>query len=225
MRITHATPKAIRYACMKFHYAKSIPVNTIGYNVYNDNGDWCGVVLYGTGATISIGKPYGLNQGQILELVRVALNGKQECTSKAVALTLKQIKRDCPLCRLVISYADIDQNHLGTIYQATNWIYTGRMNENSKDGWIVNGKRVHNRTVSSMVKSKGGTNGLSRDEFIKKYYDENAQVHVTAGKHKYLMPMDKAMRKQIEPLRLPYPKTDPEWHKIDRRQFQEQKQT
>lgn len=30
------------------------------------------------------------------------------------------------------------------------------------------------------------------------------------------------MKKQIEPLRKPYPKTDENWHKIDRTQFKKQ---
>lgn len=221
MRLTIANNKAIKYACLKFHYAKAVPVNTLGYNVYNDDDEWCGVILYGTGANNTIGSPYGLNQGQVLELVRVALNGKQECTSKAVAMSLKQLRKDCPLCRLVVSYADVDQSHLGTIYQATNWIYVGTMMQNTQDSsWIVNGKRVHGRMISSWVKAHGGLKGLTREQFLRKYYDDNAQAYVTQGKRKYLMPMDKRMRKKIEPLRKPYPKTDEKWHKIDRAQFE-----
>lgn len=156
MRLTPATKEAIRYACLHYHYAKAVPVNTVGYNVYNDSDEWCGVILFGTGATINIGKPYDLLQGQILELVRVALNGKQSCTSKAVAMSLKQLKKDCPLCRMVVSYADCDQNHLGTIYQATNWIYVGTSMENQQSNWIINGKCRHNRVISNWIKQRGG---------------------------------------------------------------------
>ena len=54
---------------------------------------------------------------------------------------------------------------------------------------------------------------------VRKYLDPNAAEFHTKGKRKYLMPMDKKMRKQIEPLRKPYPKNDADWHKIDREQF------
>lgn len=113
MRIAKANKDSIKFACMKFHYAKAVPVNTCGYNVYNDKNEWCGVVLFGTGANNNIGTAYGLLQGQCVELVRVALNGKQEHTSQAVAMCLKQLKVDCPLVRLVVSYADCDQSALG----------------------------------------------------------------------------------------------------------------
>lgn len=225
MRLTYATHKAIDYACKHFHYAKAVPVNTLGYNVYNDNGEWCGVVLFGTGANNNIGKEYGLKQGQVFELVRVALNGKQSCTSQAVALSLKQLHKDCPLCRLVVSYADIDQSHLGTIYQATNWAFVGTMMKDQHDSsWIVKGKRYHGRIVSDWIRNRGGLQGLTRHQFLQKYYDPNAQPYITKGKRKYLMPMDKRMRKQIEPLRQPYPKDDADWHKIDRSQFKEKQQ-
>lgn len=209
MKLTRANSKAIRYACLKFHYAKAVPVNTLGYNVYNDKNEWCGVVVFGTGANNFIAKPYGLSQGEVLELVRVALNGKQEQTSKAVAIALKLLRKDCPMCKLVVSYADCDQNHYGTIYQATNWIYTGDSLVNTTDAsWVVNGKRYHGRIISDWVKAKGGLHGLTRKEFLQKYFDKNAYEYVTKGKRKYLYPMNEQIRQQILPLAKPYPKKE-----------------
>lgn len=220
MRITRANNAAIKFACLHFHYAKSVPVNTLGYNVYNDDDEWCGVILYGIGANNNIGAMYGLPQGAVLELVRVALNGKQEYTSKDLAMTIKQLRKDVPYCKLIVPYADCDQKHLGTIYQATNWIYVGTiMKDKTDSSWIINGKRYHGRIISDWVKSKGGLNGLTREAFLKKYYDRNATPYVTKGKRKYLMPMDKKIKKQVEALRKPYPKND-EWQKIDRTQFE-----
>lgn len=220
MRLTIASNNAIKYACLHFHYAKAVPVNTLGYNVFNDNNEWCGVILYGTGANNHIGTTFNLPQGGVLELVRVALNGKQEYTSQAVAMSLKMLHKDCPLCQLVVSYADCDQNHLGTIYQATNWVYIGTQLQDKYDSsWVINGKRYHGRIISDWIKSKGGLNGLTREQFIRKYYDPNAMPYKTKGKRKYLMPMNKSIRKQIKPLSKPYPKTDIDWHKIDRTKF------
>lgn len=215
MRITRATNTAIRYACLNFHYAKAVPVNPIGYNIYNDNDEWCGVILYARGACPQIGKPYGLIQGQVLELVRVALNGKQEHTTQAVALSLKQLKKDYPIIRLIVSYADTEQKHLGTIYQATNWIYTGKATEGDTMFYLIRGKKVHNKTLNDMLVRRGLKIGL---ENIRKYIDPNAEPLKAGGKFKYLMPMDKKMKKQIAPLAKPYPKNE-DWVKIDRKAF------
>lgn len=157
MKLTIATQKAVRYACLNFHYAKAVPVSPLAYNVFNEKEEWCGVIIYSYGANNSIAMPYGLSQGEVVELVRVALNGKQECTSQAVAMSLKLLRKDAPNVRLVVSYADCDQSHLGTIYQATNWVYVGTMMQNSKDSsWVIKGKRYHGRIISDWVRARGG---------------------------------------------------------------------
>ena len=207
MRLEKASYKAIVYACKMFHYAKSVPVNVTGYSVFNDANKWCGVVIFGSGANNNLAANFNLSQGQAAELVRVALNGNHGSTSKALALSLKLIKKDLPLCRLIISYADCDQNHFGTIYQATNWFYTGTQMENQHDSsWLIKGKRYHGRIVSDFVKSKGGLKGLTREQFLKKYYDIDAKPYITKGKIKYIFPLDKNLISMCKALSKPYPK-------------------
>lgn len=222
MRLTKATYQAITYACKHYHYSKAVPAAPIGYNVYNDAEEWCGVILFGGGANRNIGMQYNLVLGQVLELTRVALNGKQEQTSKALALAIKQIKKDRPMCRLIVSYADCDQSHLGTIYQATNWVYTG-LQDKGDTFFIIKGKKTHRKSVHSrMVVIDGKRRHCPENlDAVRKFIDPKAEIGRTLGKRKYLMPMDKAMRKQIEPLRKPYPKND-DWQKIDRNKFKEQ---
>ena len=229
MKLTIATPKAVRYACLNFHYAKAVPVSPLAYNVFNEKNEWCGVIIYSYGATPNIGKPFGLVQGEICELVRVALNGKQECTSQAVAMSLKQLHKDAPNVRLVVSYADCDQSHLGTIYQATNWIYTGVTDKGDLGAFIIHSggkaKRVHRKSIHSrMVLIDGKMVHCPQTiAAVRQFIDPNAEVFFTQGKRKYLMPMDKRMKKQIAPLSKPYPKADADWHKIDREQFKKDK--
>ena len=139
-------------------------------------------------------------QGQCCELVRVALNGKQETTSKAVAISLKLLKKQCPLIKLVYSYADVDQKHYGTIYQATNWIYLGQ-SEPYSSGYIVNGKQMHRRSVSA--KLKGKPCNLTN---VQKYLDGNAKEFISEGKRKYVQVFDKTILKKYLKLAKPYPK-------------------
>jgi len=223
MRLTRANDKAIKYACLKFHYAKCVPVVPLGYNVYNGKDEWCGVILFGYGANHNMAKTYGLQQGECVELTRVALNGKQEATSQAVAMALRQLKKDCPLIRLVVSYADLDQDHLGTIYQATNWIYTGETSEGELK-FIINGRMVHKKTIESHTIVENGKRKPCPQtiEYVRKYIDKNAKEFRTKGKRKYLMPLDKKIRKQVLPLAQPYPKESADWVKIDRSQFKHQ---
>ena len=147
MRLEKASYKAVKYACLKFHYAKTVPVTNISYSVFNNNNEWCGVICYGLGANFALGKAYGVVSGQFLELTRMALNGKQESTSKAMAISIKLLKKHKPLVKVLISYADKGQDHLGIIYQATNWLYTG-LSAKRTERYDVNNPQKHSKTVT-----------------------------------------------------------------------------
>lgn len=198
VRLTLANSDAVKYACLNFHYAKRVPVGVVAFNVYEEE-EWCGVIVYGYGANPHIAAIYDKWPGQVLELVRVALNGKQKTTSECVAASLKMIKKFCPMVDMIVSYADVDQGHTGVIYQATNWIYVGKMNEGAKTDFVVKGKKMHPKSVWG----KGWKESL---EWIRANIDINATQTITKGKHKYLFPLNKKIRKKVECLRQPYPK-------------------
>lgn len=132
-------------------------------------------------------------------MVRVALNGKQPCTSQCVGAALRKLHHDAPHIKIVVSYADVDQNHLGIIYQATNWIYLGKMNEDTIGAYIINGKKTHPKSIYS----KGWVQNL---EWLRKNVDPNAKEFVTKGKRKYIFVFDKKLRKQWQQKAIPYPK-------------------
>ena len=191
MRIARANTKAINYACKNFHYSQSVPAVQYGYNIYNDNDEWCGVILYGGGANNNMPKSFGKNAGEVLELVRVALNGKQETTSKAVAMSLKQLHKDNPLCQIVVSYADHRQKHIGTIYQATNWIYVGKT-ITSDTQYFYKGKWTHERTINAQKNREQLKATLPKRE--------------NSNKFKYVFCFNKRERKEYLKIALPYPK-------------------
>lgn len=198
IELKKATPKAIRYACLHFHYAKCVPCAVASYNVYQ-NGEWCGVIIFGPGATPRIASPFGMQQGEVVELERVALNGKQNATSECVAAALRQLHRDMPHVKIVVSFADKDQNHAGTIYQATNWIYLGVVNEGLLTHFYINGKKTHRRSIGAM----GGRQSIG---WVQEHLDPDATEHVTQGKNKYIFVFNKHLRKQWLKQAQPYPK-------------------
>lgn len=200
IKLTLANSDSIKFACLNYHYAKRVPSVAIAFNVYEDD-KYCGVICYGHGANNNL--PSSLNRisGQVIELVRVALNGKQNTTSECLAASIREIKKRCPLVDFVVSYADCDQDHKGIIYQATNWLYLGQKNENTTGEFIVHGKAYHPKSLHS----KGYKQSL---DWLKKNIDPRASIKKTKGKHKYVMPMNKKSRKEIQHLHLPYPKKE-----------------
>lgn len=199
--IAPCTYEAAKYAVEKWHYSGSMPVSkTVKYGAW-ENGIFIGAIIYSRGATFNIGSPYGLEQTQVCELTRMALNTHISPTSKILSATIRMFKKQQPGIRLIVSYADKDQGHIGTIYQATNWVYTGFWDGDSMPYMKIHGKTVHPRQVYSIYKTRS-------IEYVRGNIDPNAEFVRGIGKEKYLYPLDKQMRKQIAPLAKPYPKHD-----------------
>lgn len=195
LRIDWATHEAARYACEKWHYSGCMP----GAKKQASLGVWefdkfIGAIVFSPGATALLGSPYGLNQLQCTELVRVALTKHITPVSRMLAVSLKMIRKHAPGIRLVVSFADPYRDHSGGIYQAGNWIYTGT--SSPKKVFRHNGKIIHPRTLAASDFKKGK----------KKEPPKGAEQITLPGKHRYLMPLDDAMRAKIAPLAKPYPK-------------------
>lgn len=200
MRLALASYDAVKYSCLMFHYARAIPVALCSFSVFNNAGEWCGTIVYSGGANQHQGKKYGLKQGEVCELVRMALNGKQESTSKALSLSLKLLKKYNPLLKLVVSYADCDQDHVGTIYQATNWIYEGLTELNGgTPKFKVLGRVTHGRTIGH----RGWPQSLP---WIKENIDPNAEIVYTKGKRRYVYPLTKELIEKCNKYKTDYPK-------------------
>lgn len=199
LKVDWCSHEAAQYACVHWHYSKAIPVGKLVKVGVWENGIFIGVVIYSHGANRYIGNPYGLTQNQAVELTRVALTKHHAPVSKILSLSLRFLKMSCPGLRLVISYADADQDHHGGIYQATNWLYTGLLQPKGRTAFIIHGKKTHPRTVAT----HGVVQSISE---VRKHLDPNATEFFSKGKHKYLMPLDNDMKMQVEPLRKPYPK-------------------
>lgn len=196
LRLDWATFEAANYACLHWHYSGTMPAGrTIKFGVWEDT-TFKGVVIFSRGATVSIGKPYGLKQTEICELTRVALRAHDAPVSRVVAIALRLLKKNSPGLRLVISYAAGERNHHGGIYQAGGWIYEAA---NDSYSLRLHGKAMHARSVSSRY-------GRADLDWLRKNVDPKAERITGLVRHKYLMPLDTAMRVQVLQLAKPYPK-------------------
>jgi len=199
LKIDWASHEADKYACLNWHYSKSLPVGKLVKVGAWENGKFIGVVIFGRGANTNLGSPYRLSQDECVELVRVALTKHDTPVSKIIMWAIKFLKKSNPGIRLVVSYADLDSNHHGGIYQATNWIYEGLFGKDSVSAFIINGKKTHRKSIDSL----GVKQSIAE---VHRCLDPNAKEFRSKGKHKYLMPLDKDMSAKIQPLAKPYPK-------------------
>lgn len=192
---THADA---RHACEAWHYSQRLPAAwRAGRIGVWEHGQFIGAVLFGPGATPNIGKPYGLDQTQVGELVRVALASHQTPVTRIVSIAIRLVQKARPGLRLLVSYADPMQGHHGGIYQGGGWIYAGTTQPDTF--FLVKGRLTHRRSIGSLA---GGRQTLA---WVQANLDPNAEVIKTPGKHRYLMPLDSDMRSRIVNLTQPYP--------------------
>lgn len=206
LKLDWCSHEAAKFAVENWHYSRMMPhaklakIAKIG--VYED-GKFIGCVIFGSGATRQFGTRYGLTQFQICELVRIALREHQAPVTRIVAIALKLLKGAFPKLRMVISFADPEQDHVGAIYQAGNWTYTGMTTPSPE--FIFKGRRWHGRAFNKHLTPFQIAGCKSNFDKARKLDPSTTQIE-GSSKHRYLMPLDEEMKKQIAPLALAYPK-------------------
>lgn len=190
LKISLGTHEMCVYACQNWHYSKCVPAGKLfKFGVFEDD-KFIGVVIFSRGANNSLGSPYGLTQLECCELTRIALSEHKTEVSKIVSIALKILKKHNQGLRLVISFADSEQGHIGSVYQAGNWVYAGMTK--SADEYLVHGVRMHGRSMRAKYGSHIGKS------FIK--------IVKGSSKYRYLFALDKETKEKISKIKIKYPK-------------------
>jgi hypothetical protein len=193
LRLDWCDARAARFACKNWHYSRTLPTNKSNWIGVWEGEQFRGVVVFGLGASPSLGKPYRLGIFECCELTRVALREHDWPVSRLVRIALKMLKVRNPGLRLCISFADTFHDHHGGIYQAGGWVYAGQTDPAEMwrlpDGSLFDPRRFNGHGYNA-------PRAVPRD----------ARKVRTPGKHRYLMPLDDEMRAKIAPLAKPYPK-------------------
>lgn len=188
---------ASKYAVQNWHYSGRMPTGKlVKIGVWEDD-QFTGSVIYSRGGAPNIGEPYGLDQTEVCELTRVALDDHDTPVTRILSISRKLLTDRCPGLRLVVSYADPEQDHVGTIYQADNWIFSHQLD--GRDYISIDGETHHPRSLNATY----GTSSVEKlQSAIGKDRVERDPVE---GKYKYLYPLDDDIRDRIESMGSPYP--------------------
>lgn len=187
-RITYEETKPF---LLGIHYARRMPCVTDAFGLFIQGGKCIGCVTYGVPASyhLCVGIAGKKNKDDVLELNRLVIlpeyNGKNYA-SFLVGRSLKML----PNHTFVVSYADTGWSHVGYIYQATNFLYTG-----------MSAKRTDTYQPS----------GLHPRAYDKNNHSEYRQTRNPKHRYIYLVGdkrTKKQMRKELIYEVKPYPKGD-----------------
>ena len=196
---------------LDIHYAGRSPSVSYAYGLsIADKLE--GIVSYGTppSSTLRRGVAGAKYIPDILELNRLVLqsNNKND-SSWLIGNSLKLLPKN----KIVVSYADTSQDHVGYVYQATNFIYTGLSAK--RTDWKVRGKE-HLHSQSIIDEFRGQPN---RSKCLREKYGDDFYTVDRPRKHRYIfITGSKTYRKEVlRDLKYkiqPYPKGDKESYRI-----------
>lgn len=165
-----------------------------------EDGSFIGCVLFGSGACNNLGGPYGLSSQQCCEMLRLALGPHRTPSSRILAIAVLLLRRHSPGLKAIVSFSDPSAGHLGILYQAGNWIYTGETTPGRVYRLKGSDKIIHSRRVSPNGQ-KIGFNG----NMEKVWRTDQCEVVATPAKHRYVLPLDDATRTVVTRLAKPKP--------------------
>lgn len=173
------------------HYSRRSSIFWTAFGLV-ENGLITGVAVYGQPSPPIQKHAFHDRDFRLFELSRVVVQSKtKNAASYLVGNSLKMIE---PKPCAVISYSDMEQNHCGIIYQATNWIYTGSTRSHDKS-YIVDGKRVHPMTL----RDQGITNPTTWAK------QNNIEMVKPFDKHRYFFFVGSKSDKRMMMSKLKYP--------------------
>ena len=192
---------AMNIVIEKHYLHRKCPVSHAFGLIDRSTKEIVGVVTYGVSPSSTLLKGicgpdeaknvYELNRLWVDD--RVAKNGE----SYLVANSMKYLDRE-----IVVSFADTSQGHVGIIYQAANFLYTG-LSSKFRDPKVKGLENQHHATYA---------NGLTNAQVIEKFGEDNVYFVDRPRKHRYIyFNCSKTKRKElIKKLRykvIEYPKS------------------
>jgi hypothetical protein len=177
------------------HYAKRMCPISYAFGAYRGSV-LVGVVTYGTPVSSSLRKGVCGDEwsDKVLELNRLCCENSRNVASILVGRSLRLL----PKPSVVVSYADTEQGHVGYIYQATNFIYTGLSAK--RTDWKIKGREhLHGATIAD--ESRGQKN---RAQWMREKYGEDFYLGDRPRKHRYVYMCGNKRQREAMTLALKY---------------------
>lgn len=196
-RINKSTAKAM---ILKHHYTHSWSLCQVAYGIYYNTGEklefidcdntkLIGCIVYGcpVGRSAAASISDKLNIDEVYELIRLFIfdgYGKN-IESYCIGQSFKLLNAEFPKIKCILSYADGEQGHTGTIYKATGFLYQGNSSFKLMPTYSLsltgppNYNWMHSRTVFSTY---GGTN----IEHLKRVINRTFWKKKESSKHRYI---------------------------------------
>jgi hypothetical protein len=186
---------------IKEHYLHRTAPCSKAFGLFDRDDNIKGVVVYGVSCSSTLLK--GIcgedEKSNVYELTRlwIAEDIPKNGESFLIGNTIKLLDKE-----IIVSFSEIEQGHVGTVYQATNFFYCG-LSAKFKDPKVKGLEHQHHATYA---------HGMNMEQIRIKYGSENVYYVDRPRKHRYIYFNTKNKKRKQELLNklrykvLPYPK-------------------
>jgi len=204
-KVTDLTVKEIAYEetkdmIMNLHYAQRMPSISYSFGLFNGE-ELIGVCTFGKPASNQLtegvcGKEF---KSKVFELNRLILKDgtPRNTASYFVSRCLNKLKKDN---LIIVSYSDTGMNHNGYVYQACNFIFTGRTKQRTDK---FSGVGKHSR------------------HYLKEEKEIYRKIRTAKNRYVYFCANKVEKKKYMKNLKydiLPYPKEENKMYKLGEKQ-------
>jgi len=200
IRLSPISYQVAKILLERHHYLHTISAGTLFvFGAFVDNR-LLGAVQFTRGSAKAHCLVEGATMRDCCTLARLWLSDElpSNSESRVISIALRALRQHTSL-KFVVSYSDPSQGHLGTIYQATDWLYTGLSGAMPLYD-LGDGVARHSRSLSNRF----GTHSTA--------HFEASGVKVTqivqSAKHRYVYFLDSSWRGRLRVPVLPYPKKE-----------------
>ncbi len=189
-----------RELLVRYHYLHSYPGGTkLAFGVFSA-ARLLGAITFGAGPVNAHRLVEGAGPADCLVLSRLWLSDElpRNSESRVIGLSLRALGAHTAV-KFLVSYADPAVGHVGTIYQASNWLYTG-LSEAMPLYNVGDGKARHSRSLSHAY----GTHSASHF----RRHGVAVRLVPQSQKHRYVYFLYPTWRPRLRVPVLPYPKRE-----------------
>jgi len=140
----------VKEICRTKHYLHRVPHIIAHYGLYRQDL-LLGIITFGIPPSPHLMKICGEEyKSNVLELNRLWCYDESPKNSESflIGQGIKLLKKDKPEIKILVSFADTREKHLGYIYQATNWYFTGYSIPGG-GSIVINGKEYHSKSLNN----------------------------------------------------------------------------
>jgi hypothetical protein len=184
----------------KNHYLHSLPGGTkLTFGVFLAD-TLLGAITFGAGPSLAYRLVRDASMADCLALTRLWLSDvlPKNAESRVIAIAIRALRQNTGV-KFLLSYADPGAGHVGTIYQSTNWLYTG-LADVSPVYDLGDGILRHSRTLGFTFGSHSRKYFASQGIALKPIFQP--------AKYRYVYFLDPSWRELLKVPVLPYPKKE-----------------